>query len=184
MDDLTKTGCEKIFSDVASGAKSERVGLEEAIAFARKGDVIVVWKLDRLGRSLQHLIETVKTLDAKGVGFRSLRESIDTTSAGGKLVFHLFGALAEFERELIRERTSAGLASARARGRLGGRPKLLNSKKAKMVLTMHADHSHTVPEICDTLGISKATFYRHLKSQSSTPAECGDFPEKERAKAR
>ena len=166
-DDLTKAGCERIFSDVASGAKSERAGLAEAIAFARKGDVIVVWKLDRLGRSLQHLIETVKTLDAKGVGFRSLRESIDTTSAGGKLVFHLFGALAEFERELIRERTGAGLASARARGRLGGRPKIVNSKKAKQAASMYADRANSVPEICDTLGISKATFYRHLKSQKN-----------------
>ena len=168
-DDLTKAGCERIFSDVASGAKSERAGLAEAIAFARKGDVIVVWKLDRLGRSLQHLIETVKTLDAKGVGFRSLRESIDTTSAGGKLVFHLFGALAEFERELIRERTGAGLASARARGRLGGRPKIVNSKKAKQAASMYADHTNSVPEICETLGISKATFYRHLKSQKREP---------------
>jgi DNA invertase Pin-like site-specific DNA recombinase len=164
-DDLNKAGCEKIFSDVASGAKSERVGLAQAVEFARKGDVIVCWKLDRLGRSLQHLIETVKKLDAKGVGFRSLRESIDTNTPGGKLVFHLFGALAEFERDLIRERTGAGLASARARGRLGGRPKVVNSKKAKMVATMHADPLHSVPEICDTLGISKATFYRHLKSQ-------------------
>jgi DNA invertase Pin-like site-specific DNA recombinase len=166
-DELQKAGCERIFSDVASGAKSERAGMVEAVAFARKGDVLVVWKLDRLGRSLPHLIETVTALSAKGIGFRSLRESIDTTSAGGKLVFHLFGALAEFERELIRERTRAGLTSARARGRLGGRPKVIDKKKAKIAASLYADQKSSVPEICETLGISKATFYRHMKSQKA-----------------
>lgn len=165
-DDLTKAGCERIFSDVASGAKSDRAGLEEAVTFARKGDVLVVWKLDRLGRSLQHLIEMVKTLDSKGVGFRSLRESIDTTTPGGKLVFHLFGALAEFERDLIRERTGAGLAAARARGRMGGRPKIIDKRKAKVAASLYAERTHSIPEICETLGISKATFYRHLKKEN------------------
>jgi DNA invertase Pin-like site-specific DNA recombinase len=122
-DALQKAGCEKLFTDVASGAKDERAGLAEAIAFLRPGDTLVVWKLDRLGRSLKHLIETVTALQARKVGFRSLQESIDTTTSGGKLIFHVFGALAEFERDLIRERTQAGLQAARARGRKGGRPR-------------------------------------------------------------
>lgn len=164
-DELEKAGCEQIFSDVASGAKSERMGLSEAIAYARKGDVIVVWKLDRLGRSLSHLIAIVTELSAKGIGFRSLRESIDTTTAGGKLIFHLFGALAEFERELIRERTGAGLASARTRGKFGGRPKIIDKQKAKIAASLYSEKSTSVGEICKALGVSKATFYRHLKSQ-------------------
>jgi DNA invertase Pin-like site-specific DNA recombinase len=167
-DDLKKASCERIFSDTASGAKTERAGLADAISFARQGDVVVVWRLDRLGRSLQDLIATVKGLEARGIGFRSLRESIDTTSAGGKLVFHLFGALAEFERELIRERTGAGLAAARARGRKGGRPKLLDNKKAKLAVSLHSNHSHSIPEICKMLGISKATFYRQIKDLRNT----------------
>jgi DNA invertase Pin-like site-specific DNA recombinase len=120
-DALEKAGCEKIFSDIASGAKDDRKELLAAIEFCRKGDSLVVWKLDRLGRSLKHLIETINILIEKKVGFVSVQESIDTTTPGGKLIFHVFGALAEFERELIRERTNAGLKSARARGRLGGR---------------------------------------------------------------
>ena len=121
-DALQKAGCEKIFRDVASGAVDSRKGLAEAIDYARDGDTLVVWKLDRLGRSLKHLIETVNGLAARKIGFQSLRESMDTTTSGGKLIFHVFGALAEFERELIRERTQAGLRAARARGRNGGRP--------------------------------------------------------------
>lgn len=162
-DDLKKAGCEKIFSDIASGAKSERDGLGEALNFARKGDTIVVWKLDRLGRSLRHLIETVQVLQKRGIGFRSLREQIDTTSAGGKLIFHVFGALAEFERELIRERTKAGLESARARGRVGGRPPIMTVQKIKMAEALYREKSSTPAEICKALGISKATLYRHLK---------------------
>jgi len=118
-DALQKAGCAKIFRDVASGAVDSRRGLAEAIDYARDGDTLVVWKLDRLGRSLKHLIETVNGLAARKIGFQSLRESMDTTTSGGKLIFHVFGALAEFERELIRERTQAGLRAARARGRNG-----------------------------------------------------------------
>lgn len=110
-DALTRAGCEKLFTDVASGAKSDRIGLADAISYARSGDTLVVWKLDRMGRSLQHRIETVKALHAKGIGFRSVQEAIDTTTPAGKLFFHMIGALAEFERDLIRERTYAGLAS-------------------------------------------------------------------------
>ena len=149
-DALTKAGCERIFSDVASGAKSDRVGLGEAVAFARAGDTLVVWKLDRLGRSLPHLIATVKDLEAKGIGFRSIQEAIDTTTPTGKLFFHMIGALAEFERDIIRERTNAGLASARARGKLGGRPKALNDKKRKMALSLYESKT-AVAEICATL---------------------------------
>jgi len=161
-DALTKAGCEKIFTDTASGAKSDRTGLTEAINFMRKGDTLCVWKLDRLGRSLKHLIETVLALQALGKGFCSLQENIDTTTSGGKLFFHIFGALAEFERDIIRERTRAGLASARSRGRLGGRPSIMNSKKLKMATSLYADGKTQVGEICETLGISRATFYRHL----------------------
>ncbi len=167
-DALTKAGCEKIFTDTASGAKSDRTGLTEAINFMRKGDTLCVWKLDRLGRSLKHLIETVLALQALGKDFCSLQENIDTTTSGGKLFFHIFGALAEFERDIIRERTRAGLASARSRGRLGGRPSIMNSKKLKMATSLYADGETQVGEICETLGISRATFYRHLfRNQSN-----------------
>src|SRR5512147_2274492 len=122
-DALTNAGCERIFTDTASGAKAERIGLNEAMSHLREGDILVVWRLDRLGRSLKHLIETITGLNDRKIGFKSITENIDTTTSGGKLVFHVFGALAEFERDLIRERTQAGLAAARVRGRLGGRPR-------------------------------------------------------------
>jgi DNA invertase Pin-like site-specific DNA recombinase len=129
QDALQEAGCDKVFTDTASGSKQERAGLEDALSHVRKGDTLVVWRLDRLGRSLRHLIDTITDLSQRGIGFRSITENIDTTSSGGKLVFHIFGALAEFERDIIRERTNAGLQAARARGRLGGRPKALNSSK-------------------------------------------------------
>src|SRR5204863_7105627 len=121
-DALEKIGCTKIYSDVVSGAKEERKGLQEAMEYVREGDTLVVWRLDRLGRSLKHLIETITRLNNRKIGFKSITENIDTTTSGGKLVFHIFGALAEFERDIIRERTKAGLEAARARGRKGGRP--------------------------------------------------------------
>src|SRR5690606_21306163 len=120
LDALAKAGCDKIYEDRMSGAKAARPGLQLALEVARAGDVLVVWRLDRLGRSLKDLIEMVSQMEARGVGFQSLQESVDTTSSGGKLIFHIFGALAEFERQLIRERTQAGLTAARARGRRGG----------------------------------------------------------------
>src|ERR671926_1954198 len=131
LDALKKAGCEKFYTDTASGGKAEREGLDEALNYAREGDVLVVWRLDRLGRSLRHLIETITLLNGRKVGFRSLTENIDTTTSGGKLVFHIFGALAEFERDIIRERTNAGLTAARARGKIGGRPRAaaLNDQK-------------------------------------------------------
>jgi DNA invertase Pin-like site-specific DNA recombinase len=178
-DALKKAGCGRIFTDVASGAKDERAGLAEAIAFLRPGDTLAVWKLDRLGRSLKHLIETVTALQARKVGFRSLQESIDTTTSGGKLVFHVFGALAEFERDLIRERTQAGLRAARARGRKGGRPRSLDEKKLAQARSLHKDPANTIADICATLGISRATFYRHLPPRAATPPP--DGPRKESA---
>ena len=166
-DALTKAGCERIFTDTAGGAGAERTGLEQALSFARKGDTIVVWKLDRLGRSLKHLIETVTGLSDRGVGFQSLQETIDTTTSGGKLVFHVFGALAEFERDIIRERTLAGLAAARAHGRMGGRPRNLDDKKKRHAVMLHSDPTNSVEDICRTLGISKAMLYRYLAEQKS-----------------
>lgn len=163
-DALEKVGCEKLFQDVASGAKDERKGLLEAIEFARKGDTFVVWKLDRLGRSLKHLIETVTLLHQKGVGFASLQENIDTTTSGGKLIFHVFGALAEFERELIRERTNAGLEAARARGKHGGRPQKLTEKQIEIAQTLMKDPTVTIDSICKTLNITRPTLYRYCPS--------------------
>src|SRR5688572_29979249 len=135
---LQNAGCEQIFTDRVSGTKAERKGLTEALSHLRAGDTLVVWRLDRLGRSLRHLIDTVAALSARGVGFRSLQEQIDTTTSGGKLVFHVFGALAEFERDLIRERTEAGLTAARARGRHGGRPGL-TPQRVQQLRTLAAD---------------------------------------------
>ena len=163
-DALEKIGCNKIFTDTASGAKAERIGLEEALKYVREGDTLVVWRLDRLGRSLKHLIETITELNNRKIGFKSIQENIDTTTSGGKLVFHIFGALAEFERNLIRERTNAGLQAARARGRKGGRPKSLTGKKVVMVQALYNDKNNTVDEICKTLNISRATLYRYIKT--------------------
>ncbi len=163
-DALDKAGCERAFTDTISGSKAERPGLEQALHFLRPGDTLVVWRLDRLGRSLEHLIETVGRLQDRGIGFRSVTESIDTTSSGGKLIFHVFGALAEFERELIRERTQAGLAAARARGRKGGRPRSLDPRKVAMARALHADKSNSIEDICKTLRVSRSTLYRYLQA--------------------
>jgi DNA invertase Pin-like site-specific DNA recombinase len=169
QDALTKAGCEKVFTDTASGSLAERPGLAEALTFARSGDTLVVWRLDRLGRSLRHLIDTVATLKERSIHFRSLQEQFDTSTSGGKLVFHLFGVLAEFERDLIRERTHAGLAAARARGKVGGRPRseALNSpQKVQMAKALYKDKSNSVTEICRTLRISRTTFYRYMRPSS------------------
>jgi DNA invertase Pin-like site-specific DNA recombinase len=166
-DALEKLGCTKIFTDTASGAKAERIGLDEALEYVREGDTLVVWRLDRLGRSLKHLIETISQLDTRKIGFKSLTENIDTTTSGGKLIFHIFGALAEFERNLIRERTNAGLQAARARGRKGGRPKakaLNTPKKITLAQSLYNDKNNTIDEICKTLNISRATLYRYIKT--------------------
>ena len=164
IDALKEAGCEKWFLDKMTGSKAERKGLDEALAYLRPGDTFVVWKLDRAGRSLTHLIDLLGGLNERGIGFLSLTEQIDTTTPGGKLIFHLMGALAEFERDLIRERTNAGLAAARARGRVGGRPrKLKTNGKVALARQMFADQSHSIPEICAALGISRATLYRYVR---------------------
>lgn len=164
---LKQAGCEKIFSDTASGARSVRAGLDNAMTHLRAGDTLVVWKLDRLGRSLQHLIQTVKLLQDKKIGFQSLQENIDTTTSGGKLIFHIFSALAEFERDVIRERTKAGLQAARARGRLGGRPFLLAPKSVARLKKLYDARKNTVIEICKIFNISRPTFYNYLKVKNT-----------------
>lgn len=166
-DALTKEGCEKIFSDVASGAKDERKGLAQAMEHLRAGDVLVVWRLDRLGRSIRHLIDTVTDLNARKVGFESITESINTTTTGGKLVFHIFAALAEFERSLIQERTRHGLSSARARGRVGGRKKILDKKKIAMAQALYDSKEHSIDAICEAVGVSKPTLYRYIDRKAA-----------------
>jgi DNA invertase Pin-like site-specific DNA recombinase len=163
-DTLTQNRCSQIFTDTVSGSTTERPGLGEALRFLPKGDVLVVWRLDRLGRSLKHLIDTFSWLQARSIGFKSLTESIDTTTPGGKLIFHIFGALAEFERDLIQERTRAGPAAARSRGKRGGRPAALDANQRKLLQTMYADKSTRIADILSTLHISKSTLYRALKS--------------------
>ncbi len=162
-DALTQAGCQQIFQDKMSGAKIERPGLQEALDFLRPDDTLVVWRLDRLGRSLKHLLETVMQLEERGSRFRSLQENIDTNTSGGRLVFHIFGALAEFERNLIRERTMAGLTAARARGRKGGRPKALDANKQALARKLYEEKQHTVKEVCQMLGIAKSTLYSYLR---------------------
>lgn len=162
-DALGSAGCDRVFTDSMSGAKTERPGLADALAYVRPGDTLVVWRLDRLGRSLAHLIETVTTLERRGIGFKSLTESIDTTTSSGKLIFQIFGALAEFERNLIRERTQAGLAAARARGRVGGRRHALTPKDAAMACALYAARTHSIQDICTRFGISRATLWRYMR---------------------
>ena len=162
LDALKAAGCEKVFVEKATGVQRDRPELMAAVEYLRSGDALVVWKLDRLARSMKQLIETVEGLEAKGIGFRSLTEAIDTTTAGGKLVFHIFGALAEFERSIIRERTRAGLDAAKARGRRGGRPSKLTAQDLLAAKAMLTDGSFTVEDVAKRLGVSSATLYRHL----------------------
>lgn len=164
LDALAAAGCVRVFSDTASGALDGRPELAAVLDHLRSGDTLVVWRLDRLGRSLRHLIDTVTELAARGVGFRSLHENIDTTTPGGRLVFHLFAALAEFERDLIRERTQAGLAAARTRGRQGGRPSVMTADKIATARSMYASGDYTVEAIAAVIGVSRATIYRHIQA--------------------
>ena len=167
IDALTRHGIPKkhIFMDKLSGAKTERPGLSKCLASLQNGDILVVWRLDRLGRSMRHLITLVEDLRRKGIGFRSLSEgAIDTTSASGELIFNIFSALAQFERRLIQERTKAGLAAARARGRNGGRPKVApGDTKVVLAKKLHADKSLEIDDVCNTLRISRSTFYRYVR---------------------
>ena len=163
---MEAAGCYRVFVETASGARSDRRVLEQVLDQLRPGDTLVVWKLDRLGRSLRHLVDTVAGLAERGVGFRSLQEAIDTTTPGGKLVFHVFAALAEFERDLIRERTTAGLAAARSRGRRGGRPSVMTIDKLQVAREMYRSGQYTVAAIATTLGVSRASIYRHVSRSS------------------
>ncbi len=165
QDALQQAGCKKIFVDEVSGAKAARPGLQQAMDQLREGDVLVVWRLDRLGRSLRNLLELVAQLEEKKVGFRSLQESMDTSSSGGKLIFHVFGALAEFERNLIRDRTNAGLAAARARGRTGGRPRKLDEQQRQLVIRLYKEHT-PIADILKTVKISKSTLYSYVRSET------------------
>ena len=172
-DALRKAGvsAKNLYTDKITGTKEERPGLAEALSHLREGDTLDVWRLDRLGRSLKHLIETVTALHAQGIAFQSITENIDTTNATGKLVFHIFGALAEFERNLIRERTLAGVAAARARGKIGGRPQF-NPSASKVAMTkkLYADKTNTIADICKTMHISRATLYRYINAGGGNQA--------------
>jgi DNA invertase Pin-like site-specific DNA recombinase len=166
IDALLKAGCAKksIFTDKVSGSKSARPGLDECLAHLKPGDTLVVWRLDRLGRSVRHLIDVVEDLRERGVGFKSVCDgAIDTTTASGKLIFHIFTALAEFDRSLIQERTRAGLEVARARGRTGGRnPIVTDDPRVQTAKKMHADKTMPIADICTTLRISRPTLYRYV----------------------
>jgi DNA invertase Pin-like site-specific DNA recombinase len=163
-DALTAAECERIFEDQASGARTDRPGLAAALSYVRSGDVLVVWKLDRLGRSLPHLIETVTGLEARGIGFRSLTEAIDTTTPGGRLIFHIFGALGQFERDLIRERTRAGLAAVVTRGRRGGRKPVITAEKLRRTRTLIAQ-GLTVREAAARIKVGKTVLYKALGAE-------------------
>lgn len=162
LDALCKAGCEKIFEEKASGAQRDRPELKAALAYLREGDTLVLWKLDRLARSLKQLIETVEALEDRKIGFRSITENIDTTTPGGRLVFHIFGALAEFERSIIRERTSAGLAAARARGKVGGRPPALTEADVRAATVLLSDRSMAVKDVAKRMGVSVSTLYKYI----------------------
>jgi len=168
LDALRKSGCRKVYEEIISGARVERPVLQDLLTHLRDGDVLMIWKLDRLGRSLRHLIEVVTDLAQRGIGFKSLQENLDTTTSSGKLVFHLFGALAEFERDLIRERTQAGLVAARARGRLGGRPRGLSTQAEATALaaeTLYREGQLSVRQIAAKLHIAKSTLYVYLRAR-------------------
>lgn len=173
IDALKKADVNRIFVEKASGAQRERPELLAALEYIRKGDTLVVWKLDRLARSLKQLIDTVERLDEKAIGFRSLTEAIDTTTAGGKLIFHIFASLAEFKRSIIKERTRAGLDAARVRGNTGGRPPALTHKNIQAAKALLADPNMTVEEIARQLNVAPSTLYRHIPGGRSA-ALCGE----------
>ncbi|HFG9885511.1 TPA: recombinase family protein [Salmonella enterica subsp. enterica serovar Potsdam] len=172
IDALKKAGCHQVFTDVASGAKADRLGLEKALEYLREGDTLVVWKIDRLGRSLAHLVQTIDGLRERGVGFRSLTDAgIDTTTRNGKLLFNLFATLAEFERELISERTKASLAVARARGRKGGRRFMVTDEMLAKARALMSKRGLTVKEAAKALGVGRSTLYRALNASEQGSTE-------------
>ena len=171
-DALERVGCERIYDDVCSGRATDRLGLAKALDVARDGDALVVWKLDRIGRSLSHVVGLVSDLQKRGVGLKVLTGDMDTTTATGRLVFGIFATLAEFERDLIHERTMAGLAAARARGRAGGRPRVMTKQKLKAAMAMMADRDNAARDIAAQLGVSLSTLYAYVdaKGQAREPA--------------
>lgn len=168
IDALQAAGCERLFEETASGAQRDRPQLAAALDYLREGDTLVVWKLDRLARSTKQLIETVEDIQRRGVGFKCLTQDLDTTTAGGRLIFTLFSAIAEFEREIIRERTRAGLDAARARGRTGGRPPALSAKDLAAARALLADASISVSDVAQRLNVAVSTLYRHLPAARSS----------------
>ncbi|AUI51175.1 recombinase family protein [Arthrobacter crystallopoietes] len=171
IDELERAGCVRVYTDHGvSGAKTSRPELDRCLDRLEQGDTLVVWKLDRLGRSLSHLIITVEDLAARGVGFRSLTEGIDTSTAAGRLTLGIFSTLSSFERDLIRERTTAGLAAARSRGRVGGRPPVIDQRKGRSIRTLYTGGGYTVSEIALEVGVSRASVYNYLKAQGLSGA--------------
>ncbi|MDX2335136.1 MULTISPECIES: recombinase family protein [Brevundimonas] len=162
IDALEKAGCERVFSEAASGVRSERTALRDALSHARSGDVFIVWKLDRLGRTVGQLVEFVRNLRERGVEFRSLTDGIDTTTPAGRFFFHMMAALAEMERDLIRERTMAGLAAARARGKQGGRRPILSERQLKQAKLLLGHPDQTMEGVASSLGVSRSTLYRAI----------------------
>lgn len=169
-DALSAAGCERVWTDHASGARAARPGLDDLLNYARTGDALVVWRLDRLGRSVSHLVATVADLDRRGIGFRSLTEAIDTTTANGRLMFHVFAALAEFERDLIRGRTVAGLTAARSRGRTGGRPTVMTADRRAAADELLRRPGSSVAGVARALGVSRASLRRYLEDQAARTA--------------
>ena len=174
-DALARTGCERIYDDVCSGRATDRPGLSKALDAAREGDALVVWKLDRIGRSLPHVVGLVGDLQKRGVGLKVLTGDVDTTTATGRLVFGIFATLAEFERDLIHERTMAGLAAARARGRAGGRPRVMTKPKLKAAMTMMADRDNAARDIAAELGVSLSTLYAYVDARGQPRARATEL---------
>jgi len=173
LDALQESGCERIFEETASGAKRDRPELKAVLDFMRAGDNLVVWKLDRLARSTRQLLETVEALELRGIGLKILTQNIDTTNAGGRLIFTVFSAIAEFEREIIRERTRAGLDAARTRGRTGGRPRALSDKDLKEARVLLTDPEITVEDVARRLGVGPSTLYRYLPAARHSIRDAG-----------
>jgi len=173
LDALQEAGCERIFEETASGAKRDRRELKAVLDFMRAGDNLVVWKLDRLARSTRQLLETVEALELRGIGLKILTQNIDTTNAGGRLIFTVFSAIAEFEREIIRERTRAGLDAARSRGRTGGRPRALSDKDLKEARVLLTDPEITVEDVARRLGVGPSTLYRYLPAARHSIRDAG-----------
>lgn len=177
-DALEKASCQKIYEDVCSGRATDRPGLAQALDTAREGDTLVIWKLDRIGRSLPHVVGLVGELQKQGVGLKVLTGDVDTTTATGRLVFGIFATLAEFERDLIHERTMAGLAAARARGRAGGRPRMMTRPKLKTAMAMMADRESSARDVATQLGVSLSTLYAYVDSKGQPRPRAADLLKK------